>query len=539
MSSRKSKKKTVYSPPQAEPIPATPVTRNRQNLSFSFFSIAALLCISFYFFNDTPLLDLKQERNEYIFIAEALTRGFGYANPFGNCSYEEHKELCLTNFTNTPDEEVVITPTAWMPPAYPFLLAVIFKLFGLRSTASLYVLLTLKLVGFGILIYWIQKILFGQRSVYLDRILLCALFLTVLALNDSGILKQIHDVWVIAPLVVIVTGYIVKAYTQPFRKHDTVILILLGFVTPLATATLGYTLLLLALVASITALPGNRKALLYSICSITLALSLWGARNMYVLGKPFLNKSNLWYDFYQAQVLDDDGIVSYSTFQIFHPIVSSTAHMQYIDQGEVAFMEEYRKKSIPYLQENVRDYFIRAIRRFLNTLVITPTMDTFNIVAEVPDSSLDTLVELGLATHHPYANTYRWVNVQYDIEPRRKVFYELFSPEIALRLTESLRHSKASYFYHRNKPSAVWQRRLMGTIPSLCLLISLLWARIHKTRLFRILFAVYACYLAPYILVSHYQRYQLGLLGLQCMLIMLVYLAVRDKYWNTNYLTNK
>lgn len=539
MSSKKLKTKIVAQSNQAEPIPAIPASNNKQALRFSFFSIAALLCISFYFFSDTPLLNLKQERNEYIFIAEALTRGFGYANPFGNCSYEEHKLLCLANFTNTPDEEVVITPTAWMPPAYPFLLAVIFKIFGLRSTASLYVLLTLKLIGFGVLIYWMQKILFGDRSVYFDRILLCALCLTVLALNDGGILKQIHDVWVIAPLVVIVTGYIVKAYTQPFRMLDRYILVLLGFITPLATATLGYTLLLLALLGSITALPGNRKALLYSVVSITLALSLWGARNMYVLGKPFLNKSNLWYDFYQAQVLDDDGIVSYSTFQIFHPIVSPTSHMEYIDRGEVAFMDEYRKKSLPYLQNNFGDYCIRAIRRFLNTLVITPTMDTFNIVAKVPDSALDTLVELGLATHHPYANTYRWVNVQYDIEPRSKVFYELFPPEIALRLSESLKHSKASYFYHRNKPSAVWQRRMMGTIPSLCLLICLLWVRINKTVLFRVLFAVYACYLAPYILVSHYQRYQLGLLGLQCVLIMLVYLAVRDKYGNTNYLANK
>ena len=59
-------------------------------------------------------------------IARALVTGFGYADPFGN-AYLTHTGS-----------------TAWLPPVYPLLIAAVFKVFGVYTYASAWVLLTIQ-----------------------------------------------------------------------------------------------------------------------------------------------------------------------------------------------------------------------------------------------------------------------------------------------------------------------------------------------------------------------------------------------------------
>jgi len=59
-------------------------------------------------------------------IARALVTGYGYADPFAN-AYLAHTG-----------------PTAWLPPLYPLLMAAIFRVFGVYTHASAWVLLTIQ-----------------------------------------------------------------------------------------------------------------------------------------------------------------------------------------------------------------------------------------------------------------------------------------------------------------------------------------------------------------------------------------------------------
>jgi hypothetical protein len=59
-------------------------------------------------------------------IARALVTGYGYADPFAN-AYLAHTG-----------------PTAWLPPLYPLLMAAIFRLFGVYTYASAWVLFTIQ-----------------------------------------------------------------------------------------------------------------------------------------------------------------------------------------------------------------------------------------------------------------------------------------------------------------------------------------------------------------------------------------------------------
>src|ERR1039457_3917687 len=59
-------------------------------------------------------------------IVRALLTGYGYSDPFAN-AFLPHTG-----------------PTAWLPPLYPLLLAGIFRLFGVYTHASAWVLFTLQ-----------------------------------------------------------------------------------------------------------------------------------------------------------------------------------------------------------------------------------------------------------------------------------------------------------------------------------------------------------------------------------------------------------
>jgi hypothetical protein len=64
-------------------------------------------------------------------IARALVTGYGYSDPFAN-AYIAHTG-----------------PTAWLPPLYPLLMAAIFRVFGVYTHASAWVLLTIQSIFSG------------------------------------------------------------------------------------------------------------------------------------------------------------------------------------------------------------------------------------------------------------------------------------------------------------------------------------------------------------------------------------------------------
>lgn len=85
-----------------------------------------------------PLVDHFQFGWEAGRIARSLALGQGYANPFA------------------PSFMGPTGPTAWVPPAYPMLIAGVFKLFGIYTKASAWVLLFINCIlsGFTAMAVW-------------------------------------------------------------------------------------------------------------------------------------------------------------------------------------------------------------------------------------------------------------------------------------------------------------------------------------------------------------------------------------------------
>jgi len=81
-------------------------------------------------------------------IAHALVTGHGFSDPFANAAFPH------------------TGPTAWLPPLYPLLVAAVFRIFGIYTTASAWVLLTINSIfsaATAIAIYGIAARCFSLR----------------------------------------------------------------------------------------------------------------------------------------------------------------------------------------------------------------------------------------------------------------------------------------------------------------------------------------------------------------------------------------
>src|ERR1700748_392094 len=122
-------------------------------------------------------------------IARALVTGFGYADPFTGHS----------------------APTAWVPPLYPLLLAGVFKVFGVYTAKSAWVILTINSIfsaATALLIYEIAARCFQQTG-RAEKIALWSAWLW--ALYPAALQYAVHWVWDMALTAFLFSAVIVIA----------------------------------------------------------------------------------------------------------------------------------------------------------------------------------------------------------------------------------------------------------------------------------------------------------------------------------------
>jgi hypothetical protein len=107
-----------------------PPTRNPLRAPARIFWVAFLVRVLYLTLAHTYRIRLSEDHFQFGWeagrIARALITGYGYSDPFANAF------LAHTG------------PTAWLPPLYPLLLATIFRIFGVFTPASAWVLFTIQ-----------------------------------------------------------------------------------------------------------------------------------------------------------------------------------------------------------------------------------------------------------------------------------------------------------------------------------------------------------------------------------------------------------
>ena len=272
-------------------------------------------------------------------IAAAIARGQGFSNPF----------------------DVITGPTAWEPPLYPYLTAGIFRLFGVYSPASAFVLLSIN-SAFSALtcipIFLIARRIFSEKvavgaawtwallpyamawctrwvwETSLSALLMAAIFWLVLSMEDRDGLKPwlwFGLLWSIAAL------------------NSTVLLSFL----PASGLWAWYR----------RAKKGKRSLAGVALASLIFigCITPWLVRNYETFGKFIFIRDN-----FGAELALGNGRLADGTWmQFLHPTQDLYAMRQYQDMGEVAYVTMRKRQALDYIEGDYGRFAVLCLKRFV------------------------------------------------------------------------------------------------------------------------------------------------------------------------------
>jgi hypothetical protein len=448
---------------------------------------------------------------EYGNIAEAMVQGKGFANPF----------------------QLESGPTAWMPPIFVFFLAGTFSFFGIKSVTAMWVILIIKYIAMAVCVYFL--LIIANHSEYRKyKYVLVPLFLVLIFINLGIYFKSIHDEW----LVLFLTCSIIFTFTNRIYKPsrtNTVYLYILAIVLPLANPILALSFAVVEVGIFLwhkpESFPKFRWLQTLTVFGL-LATStlLWTYRNYEEFGVFIPIKSNFWFDFYQANALDEDGLVTNSTFVKYHPNFKNSFQNKYLIEKEVQFLQEFKDLLLEWIRTNPsllpRNIGRRAISAFIYMHAVEDTEPVKRGLLSPKDIEKLTHEKLIAIDEESIP---RWISLTMpQSEFERQIHAMELSDEDAILQNWSRRRQALT---HRlNDPRTIIKSFLMAFIPTFCLICGFVIEKIRKKPIFLIAGAMYLTYLGPYILASYYRRYQVPLIGLQSIFIFFFICILLEKF---------
>jgi hypothetical protein len=289
-------------------------------------------------------------------IARALATGFGYADPFTGHS----------------------GPTAWVPPLYPLLLAGVFKIFGVYTAASAWIILTINGIfsaATTLLIFEIAARCF-QSTGRARKIASWSAWLW--ALYPAALQYAVHWVWDMALTAFLFTAIIVIALRvrtigdedpEP-NPQTTLRWALFGLLWGMI-ALLNSTILLFLPVCGVWMLLGSAKkkvaigpaigkaviaAIIFFAC-----LAPWMIRNWNVFQAFIPIRGNL------GAELHDSVLDSYNGFTVGTRVPVCDVcpdYIRYKQMGEYAFVQREGQLAREHIRTHKLRFFELALKRF-------------------------------------------------------------------------------------------------------------------------------------------------------------------------------
>ena len=335
-------------------------------------------------------------------IGRSLAQGQGFSNPFNETT----------------------GPTAWEPPLYPFLIAMVFRLFGVYSRTSAILLLSINSIFSALTcipIFLIAKKCFAEKvavwsswtwallpsvifwctrwvwETSLATLLLAVIFLLTLTMDEEDGLKpwlQFGLIWGVAALTntALVSFLPVSGLWIWYRR------------TKLGKPSLGG-----VVVAS----------LVFAAC-----VTPWLVRNYHTFGQFVFIRSN-----FGAELRLGNGPGADGTWMDYlHPTKNAFEMRRYQELGELAYVAERKREAMAYIREDYARFAGLSLRRFIYYWVGLPKasenpVQFFFRISLFAASSLLTFWGLGraLRKHKPGAWLFFWLLLSYPL-----VYYLVF-----------------------------------------------------------------------------------------------------------------
>lgn len=321
------------------------------------FWVALLVRIVYITLAHTYRIRLSQDHLQFGWemgrIARALVTGFGYADPF-------------TGHTG---------PTAWAPPLYPLLLAGVFKIFGVYTAKSAFVILTLNSIfsaATAPLVFEIAARCF-RGVVQGAKVALWSGWLW--ALHPAIIQYAVHWVWDMALTAYLFSWILVltlrlRAIGDSLDTHPqtTRRWLLFGLLWGLL-ALCNSTPLLFLSACAIWVLAGAWGSHVFTPALVRAALagivfccclSPWILRNYEVFHALIPMRGNLGAELHQSVLEQNDGFPWGATIPVAD---HAPTYLRYKTMGEYAYVQQENVVAKQYISHHKRRFFELALKR--------------------------------------------------------------------------------------------------------------------------------------------------------------------------------
>jgi 4-amino-4-deoxy-L-arabinose transferase-like glycosyltransferase len=291
-------------------------------------------------------------------ISRSIVEGHGFSNPL----------LVQTG------------PTAWLTPVYPYLLAAIFKIFGVYSKTSAFVILSLNALFSALIclpLFRIAQRSFG-RSVAVTACWIWTLYPYFIYI-PSGF---VWDTCLGALLAALLFLCALKLKEQPGSSRSWLGFGVLGGLCALTNAS---ALTLCPILAAWAIYPlwqtakvpresqashssrisQSRPLWLSSALFVALGLLVtllpWQIRNYRTFHTPIPLRDNFWLEFW----VGNDGNTSSWLDTDVHPSINPEQKTAFVRLGEIPYFREKRREALTLLAQHPGLYVVQCLRRFV------------------------------------------------------------------------------------------------------------------------------------------------------------------------------
>ena len=463
----------------------------------------------------------------YTSIARSIIAGKGFVNPF----------------------DVETGPTAWVPPFLVYVFVPIYKIIGDNFAARFFIMF-IQMIGLSVGFYFLLKA-WALTTFKKNNLLIFLIFFFLLYSYSIQIFRMINDLW----LYIFISCLLIYGLTNYIKFGKSIkVLVILAILIPLAAPIFvpGFITIMALLFISdlgqkfnlrfLKIFPEIVKPRFLHIILIgivfVLSVSIWTIRNYIVFDKLIPSKSNQWFEFYLSNVKDEDGILSESTVEMYHPDRNREKFKNEIKtKNEVGWLKQYDSISHVYLKEHKLDYYKKVLNRCKNSLIFTEDDNNLwytKIGSTMPDSDRIKLYDNVLIKDSV------WVCLSSQPTEVWRKFSTLF-PNRKYDLYNDWKRNRISFFHEKYSKRFIFTGLLMALFPFLSILFLLVFVRNKEKSFIFIISILYFVYLMPYILISHELRYQQPLYAWQSLLIsvtvMYLITIFHEKYmkWKLNF----
>jgi len=254
-------------------------------------------------------------------------------------------------------------PTAWMTPAYPYLLAGIFKLFGVYTRASAFAILCLNGLFSALVcipIFFVARGSFG-RTVALGAAWTWALLPYAIYLSSSFVWETCFS----ALLLTILFLLTLRLKEQPSRWAWLGYGLLWGFAVLTNASVISVLPLLVGW--ALYHLRRNRQPWLAPAGLLVLAVAAtllpWEVRNYRTFHQLIPLRDNFWLEVWVGNDGRTEDWFSYAA----HPSTSERELAEFERLGEIRYMAQKRSDALGFITDHPWTFVLTSLRRFLYT----------------------------------------------------------------------------------------------------------------------------------------------------------------------------